>query len=170
MNTGEEICGSWLQYIKGCICIYGQSVPGGSIDVIGINLKKHTVWACEVAIHTRGLHYNKNGKQNNVLKIVEKLKRNIDYIKKEYAGWNHKFMFWTPVVTPKGKRDIEEIQNIIKRDIGEDIEFIISQKFEEAMESLRNVAREETRALPEGSYLRYCQIEECLKKHLKKQK
>jgi len=59
MNIGEEICGEWLRHVKQCEFIqYNLKTPEGQgeVDVIGLNMKTRTVYACEVAIHlTTGL-------------------------------------------------------------------------------------------------------------------
>ena len=65
MNIGEEICGSYLKYIKKCDFVdYNINTTGsvgqGEIDVIGIDQSKKIVYVCEVAVHiATGLQYTK---------------------------------------------------------------------------------------------------------------
>src|SRR4029453_5592945 len=77
MNIGEEICGEWLRHMKGCDFVqYNvRTTPvQGEIDVVGINLEKHAVYACEVAVHlVTGLQYVKANQPDNVSRLTAKL-------------------------------------------------------------------------------------------------
>lgn len=52
MNIGEENCGEYLRWFKGCDFVqYNTKLidAQGEIDVVGINLADRIVCACEVA-------------------------------------------------------------------------------------------------------------------------
>ncbi len=70
MNIGEEICGEWLRHVKGCDFVQYNVKPRaeqGEIDVVGIDLARRIVYACEVAVHLiTGLQYVKARQPNNV--------------------------------------------------------------------------------------------------------
>ena len=178
MNVGEEICGEWLRWVKGCDFVQynlkTQTVQG-EIDVIGIDLTNKIVYACEVAIHlVTGLQYTKNAQPNNVDLLVTKFRKDIEYIRSSFPDYEHQLMFWSPIVKnqkPGSKhnqqRDVELIVRSIHEEYGVEIKSMINNQFQSALDDLRAVAAGETKAL-EGNVLRYLQIEERLNKHLTK--
>src|SRR5277367_6802764 len=102
MNIGEEICGEWLRHVKQCEFIqYNLKTPDvqGEIDVIGLNMKTRTVYACEVAIHLiTGLQYVKDKQPDNVNRLTAKFRKDIDYISNAFPDYARVFMLWSPVV------------------------------------------------------------------------
>ena len=178
MNIGEEICGEWLRHLGGCEFVqYNLRTPDvqGEIDVIGINLKKHKVYACEVAVHLiTGLKYVKDGQPDNVARLKAKFAKDIHYIKKAFPGYNHIFMFWSPVVKNQRHgakhnqvKDVQRIIADIRRSHRVTIEAVINDTFLDALQALRDAAARETKEL-DSTVLRFLQIEEHLKKHLKR--
>ena len=175
-NTGEEIVAAYLEYIKHCDFIqknlYTPDVQG-EIDVVGINLNKKRVYACEVAIHLiTGLRYTKNNQSNNVNKLVEKFSKDIEYIKKCFPGYEKHFMLWSPIVRdprPGAKhnqmRDISEIVGTIKMKYNVKLEVVINNNFNTCLNELREYAKGETKNL-QSPIMRYLQIEEYLKKRI----
>ena len=178
MNTGEELVSSYLRYIRGCeftqknlYTIESQ----GEIDVVGINLKEKTVYICEVAIHLiTGLQYTKNSAPNNVLKITEKLSRDIDYANTFFSEYKKHIMFWSPIIK-KGQvgavhsqiRDVEEIKSNIFNKYGIVVEFIINETFLSCLSEMRDFAQNETSEL-QCPIMRLMQIEGRLKMHVAK--
>jgi hypothetical protein len=180
VNIGEEICGEWLRHVKRCEFVqYNLRTPDvqGEIDVIGISLANHTVYACEVAIHlVTGLQYVKDSRPDNVPRLTAKFQKDINYIRTAFpkSTYEHVFMLWSPVV--KNQRsgakhnqidDVQRIVDAIQSEFGETIQPVINEKFKEALDSLRNVAATETKEL-DSSVVRLLQVEEHLKKHLKR--
>jgi hypothetical protein len=176
MNIGEEICGEWLRHIKECEFIqYNLRTPDvqGEVDVIGLNMKSRTVYACEVAIHlVTGLQYTKGGQPDNVIRLTTKFKKDIAYLAKAFRDYTHVFMLWSPVVRNQKSgskhnqlKDIEKISDTLKSDCQVQIELVINQKFKEALEALRKVARATTKEM-DSSIMRYLQVEERLDAHL----
>ena len=175
-NTGEEIVAAYLEYIKHCDFIqknlYTPDVQG-EIDVVGINLNKKRVYACEVAIHLiTGLRYTKNNQSNNVNKLVEKFSKDIEYIKKCFPGYEKHFMLWSPIVRdprPGAKhnqmRDISKIVGTIKMKYNVELEVVINNNFNTCLNKLREYAKGETKNL-QSPIMRYLQIEEYLKKRI----
>lgn len=178
MNIGEEIVAVYLEHIKGCeftqANLYTPDVQG-EIDVVGVNLEPKELYVCEAAIHlVTGLYYKKGGQPDNVKRIVDKFSRNIEYAEKYFPGYKKHFMFWSPVIrisSEKAKhnqmRDVEEIRARIEKEYGVEIEFVINEKFLLCLRELRDYARKQTKEL-KSSVLRFMQIEEYLKKHVKK--
>ena len=93
MNIGEEICGEWLRHVCRCEFIqYNLKTPDiqGEIDVIGINLSDHIVYACEVAIHlVTGLQYVKENRPDNVPRLTTKFCKDVKYIQKAFPKYKH---------------------------------------------------------------------------------
>jgi hypothetical protein len=178
MNVGEEIVAAYLQYIKNCEFIqqnlYTPNVQG-EIDVVGINLKTKELYVCEVAIHlTTGLRYVKDRQPNNVQKLTEKLSKDIEYGKKYFPSHKKHFMLWSPVVKSSREgakhdqiKDIQKIQDNIRRKHDIEIEFIINEKFAKCLSELKTYAADKTEEL-KSVVLRFMQVEAYLDKHLRK--
>jgi hypothetical protein len=145
----------------------------GEVDVIGLNMKTRTVYACEVAIHlTTGLHYNNGGQPDNVKRLTTKFKKDVDYVCKAFPDYTRVFMLWSPVVRNQKNgskynqiKDIQDIADALKSECKLEIELIVNRKFQEALATLREVARK-TKSEMDSSVMRYLQVEEHLKRHL----
>ena len=178
VNLGEEIVAAYLQYIKRCEFIqqnlYTPDVQG-EIDVVGIDLKTKTIYACEVAVHLiTGLQYVKDSQPNNVNKLTEKFSRDIEYTNKYFPDYSKHFMLWSPIVRVSGEKakfsqtvDIEGITANIQAKYSVELECIINEKFANCLAELREYARNETKEL-KSPVLRFMQVEEYLKRHLGK--
>jgi hypothetical protein len=176
MNIGEEICGEWLRHVEKCEFIQynlqTQDVQG-EVDVIGLNMKTRTVYACEVAVHlVTGLQYNKNGQPENVKRLTTKFKKDIAYLCKAFPDYTPVFMLWSPVVRNQKTgskhnqlKDIQDIAVMLKAECAVEIELVVNKKFQEALSALREIARK-TRNELDSSVMRYLQVEEHLKRHL----
>jgi hypothetical protein len=177
MNIGEEICGEYLRHVRGCEFVqYNLKPPGvqAEIDVIGINLAKRTVYACEVAIHLiTGLQYVKNGRPDNQ-RLTTKFQKDIRYIKEAFPKYKHVFMFWSPVVRNQRSgaknNQIEDVKGFvgkINKEFGVTIEGVINEKFKGALDELREVVGKEHKEL-DSSVSRFMQVEARLAMHLKR--
>lgn len=177
-NIGEEIAGEYLKVIKGCEFIeYNLHTPDvqGEIDVIGIDAKNKKLYVCEVATHlVTGLQYVKNGKPDNVERFLKKFRKNIPYAEKCFPDYEKHFMLWSPVVkdqkaTAKHNqlRDVNGIKDRLKREFGYEVSLIINAEYQDCLDELRSFAARETKEL-KSPVLRFMQIEEKLRKHLKK--
>lgn len=175
-NPGEEICGEWLRHKRGCDFIsynVNTTEQQGEIDVVGINLAKREVYACEVATHMiTGLQYTRNSQPDNVDRFVSKFRKGNAYLCSGFGDWTRRFMLWSPVVRepkPSAKhsqtRDLVEIATQLSADPGIVIECIVNQRYAECLRELRAVAGATTEAMPSG-IMRFLQIEEHLKRHL----
>ena len=176
MNIGEEICGEWLRHVKQCEFIqYNLKTPDvqGEVDVIGLNMKSRTVYACEVAIHLiTGLQYVKGGQPDNVNRLTAKFRKDIAYLSKAFPDYTRVFMLWSPVVRNQKSgskhnqlKDIKDIADTLSSECKVQIEMIINQKFQEALDALRRVARDTTMEM-DSSGMRYLQVEEYISAHL----
>jgi hypothetical protein len=175
-NTGEEIVGEYLRHIKHCDFVetnIDTTATQGEIDVIGINLNTNEVYACEVTTHlVTGMRYSRSGKNDNVERIVKKFSKDIEYVHDKFPNYAPHFMLWSPIVKSAGPtaknnqmNDVDEIVKIIKDEYDIDLEIVINNDYYDCLFELRGYASKETKAL--GSFMRYLQIEESLKKHLK---
>ncbi len=178
VNIGEEICGEWLRHVRKCDFVqYNLKTTDvqGEIDVIGINLAERIVYGCEVAVHLiTGLQYVKDKRPDNVPRLTGKFRKGIAYIRKAFPEYGHVFMLWSPVV--KNQRtgskynqleDVQQIVDIIKGELDANVEPVINEKFQAVLDSLRAVAQEETKEL-DSSVVRLLQVEEHLRRHLKR--
>jgi hypothetical protein len=176
MNIGEEICGEWLRYVKKCEFIqYNLKTPGvqGEIDVIGLNIKDRTVYACEVAIHLiTGLQYVKGNQPDNVARLTAKFRKDINYLSKEFPDYTRVYMLWSPIVRNQKSgskhnqlNDIKNIADTLSSEYHVKIELIVNRRFQEALEALRAVAGNTSKEL-DSSVMRYLQVEEHLASHL----
>ena len=103
-DIGEYIVGAYLQLKLDCDVVdYNVRPPGGGlegldeIDVIGLNLKKHIAYLCEVTTHIRGVLYKNN--QTTIDCITRKHKRQKRYSRQRFLrGFRCEYMFWSPVV------------------------------------------------------------------------
>lgn len=180
MNIGEEICGEWLRHVRNCEFIQYNlrtTEVQGEIDVIGINLTDKIVYVCEVAVHLiTGLQYVKEKRPDNVQRFTTKFRKDISYIRKAFPDYAHVFMLWSPVVKNQGEgakynqiKDVERIVELINSEFDVMIEPVINGEFQEALDSLREFARKQTKEM-DSRVVRFMQVEEHLKKHLKRLK
>jgi len=180
MNIGEEIVRAYLQHVKKCdftqTNVYNPDVQG-EIDVVGIDLDNNKVYICEVAVHLiTGLQYTKNNRPNNINKLTEKFKKDIEYAKKYFPEYEKIIMLWTPIVKNQSSKskynqldDVNKIQENVKKEFKIELELIINKKFFKCLEELRNYASEETKNI-QSPVIRLMQIEKYLEKHIKKLK
>ena len=81
-------------------------------------------------------------------------------------------MLWSPVVKDQREgakynqlRDIGVITTAIDQELGVTIDAIVNQRFQDALDELRAVAKAETKEL-DSVVMRYLQVEEHLRRHL----
>jgi hypothetical protein len=177
-NIGEEIVGEYLKVVKGCEFIeYNLYTPDiqGEIDVIGINLKKKTLYVCEVATHlVTGLQYVKGNSPDNVNRFLKKFRKNIPYTNKHFPDYEKHFMLWSPIVKNQNIhakhnqfRDVNEIRDKLKKEYACNLELVINHAYKQCLDELRSYANIETKEL-KSPVLRLMQIEEKLSKHLER--
>lgn len=102
-DIGEFIVGAYLQLKLDCDVVdYNVRPPGGGLqgleelDVVGLNLKEHKAYLCEVTTHIRGLQYKDNATTAD--RIRQKHERQIWYGKEFLHNFECVYMFWSPVV------------------------------------------------------------------------
>ncbi len=178
MNPGEEICGEWLRHVAGCAFIQYNvktAAEQGEIDVIGLHLGKHEVFACEVATHLiTGMQYVRGGQPDNVARFVHKFKKNHAYLREAFPAYAVRLMLWSPVVKNQAEgskhnqtRDLIEIQDAVREAVGSEVELVVNAAYQARLDELRQVARRETKELA-SPIMRYLQVEEHLKLHLER--
>lgn len=178
-NLGEEICGEYLKYILNCEFVtYNVTNPDiqGEIDVIGINLEQKMICVCEVAVHTGGLHYNKNSAPDNYKRFVSKFDKDIAYAQKYFGKYKIKPMIWSPIVKISNKNAknnaMDELIGVVKyvNDTYKlDLELVINEKFQQAINDLKEYTDKETSEF-RSNVMRMFQIERSLDKHLQRLK
>jgi hypothetical protein len=176
-NIGEEIVGAYLQVIKSCSFVQYNVPTGGAqgeIDVLGIDIHKRTVYVCEVAIHLiTGLQYTRQNQPDNVQRLVNKFRKDMDYVSQAFQGYDHVFMLWSPIVKNQRAgtkhnqlRDVAEIKQKLLELKGIDLQVIINEAFHRCLSELRAYAADQTVEL-RSPVLRFLQIEGKLARHLK---
>ena len=177
-NLGEQICADYLTHRIGCNFISTNiSIPEvqGEIDVIGIHLEKRTIYVCEVAVHTGGLGYNKNGKSDDYNILLGKFHRDIAYVQKYFPDYEVIIpMIWSPVVKISGVNakynvynELLKLKEQINVDFGLELILVINEIYQEYLNQLRSHSMSETSEFY-SSVMRLFQIEETLKRHLVK--
>lgn len=177
-DIGEEIVGAWLRHVEECDFVQ-YNVPTrrkqGEVDVLGLNLKTQTVYLCEVATHTQGLEYTKNGVKSTVETLEKKFLRDIEYAQTYLANFTQRFMFWSPIVrlpvSDNTKHnpffDLAQVQKRIDDRYLIAIEMIINENYLNKISELKSKASEETSA-SEYPVFRMLQIISSLENHVKK--
>jgi hypothetical protein len=140
-DIGEYIVGAYLQLIIGCDVVdYNVRPPGGGLqgleemDVIGLDLKNHRAYICEVTTHIRGVLYK--DKHITVERIKKKYDRQKRYGSKYLENFKCEYMFWSPVV-PVGH--ITEHLSKMK-----DLQLIINGEYKRRVRELEKMAAETT--------------------------
>ncbi|MDD3066281.1 MAG: hypothetical protein PHO48_00395 [Candidatus Gracilibacteria bacterium] len=176
-DPGEHLVGQYLKEIKKCDFVEYNLQTGkkqGEIDVVGIDSVNNIVYVCEVATHLDGLHYNKNGKPDNVRRFLAKFEKDIDYIQANFKEYKRIFMLWTPVAknSKKGSKhnqieDLKMIQEKIRKSKNIEIDIIKNNEYYKCLQELRGVAAK-TKNPMNSPIMRFLQIEERLKKNSKR--
>jgi hypothetical protein len=176
-NIGEAIVGAYLQHIRECEFVqYNLHTPDvqGEIDVIGINIRKRTIYVCEVAVHLiTGLQYvSRERRPDNVNRFLLKFKKDIAYATKYFEHYQREYMLWSPIVKNQAEgtkynqlNDVAEISRQLLESHNIQLQLIINARFAECLQELREYARNETKEM-KSPVLRLMQIEEKLKLHL----
>lgn len=145
MNTemGEYIVGACLKLLKGCDFVeYNVRRPGGGLaglnelDVMGLDFKNKTAYLCEVTTHLEGLLYGSRG-TSTVERIGKKYEKLQEYAKNhlpEVFRERH-FMFWSPVVRPGVRQELEKIKGL---------ELVINKDYADYIEALKELAKKGT--------------------------
>lgn len=140
-DVGEYLVGAYLQLILGCDVVdYNVRPPGGGLagleelDVIGLNLKSHRAYLCEVTTHIRGVQYKDN--RTTVERIKKKHERQKRYGSKYLENFECEYMFWSPVV-PVGY--ITEHLSKLK-----ELQLVINGEYKQRVQELRERAAETT--------------------------
>ncbi len=140
-DVGEYLVGAYLQLVLGCDVVdYNARPPGGGmggleeIDVIGLDLRSHRAYLCEVTTHIRGVLYGDN--QTTVERIAKKHERQKRYGSQCLENFECEYMFWSPVV-PIGfiTKHLAELK---------DLQLIINGEYKKRIGELRALAAETT--------------------------
>ena len=177
MDIGEEIAAAYLQYIKECEFIrqnFYTPDTQGEIDVIGIDIKNKKIYVCEVAIHlVSGLMYVNKNATDTINRLVKKFSKDIEYANKFFHDYEKIIMLWSPIVKnakPSSKnnqlKEVEEVKNTIKEKYNIELITIINESFMTCLKELRAFAKKETKD-NKSPIIRFMQVEEYLRKHLK---
>jgi len=175
-NPGEILVADYLRCIKGCdfvdLNVYTKNVQG-EIDVIGMNNETRCVYICEVVTHlTTGMLYVKDAKPETGPRLIRKFRKNIEYGKSAFSGYELHFMLWSPVVKDsKGKPEnnqfyhLQLVKEAIEDEYGVQIEFVINEGYLKVIDEMRAYVRSESKEL-KSPILRFMQIEEWTKRRV----
>ncbi len=142
-EMGEYIVGACLKLLKGCEFVdYNVRRPGGGLvgldelDVMGLDFKNKTAYLCEVTTHLEGLQYGKN-KITTAKRIRTKYLKMQEYADNHLSDYfiNRHFMFWSPVVTPGVRNELEKIKGF---------ELVINDDYASYVGLLQEFARKAT--------------------------
>jgi hypothetical protein len=118
------------------------------------------------------LQYVKEKQPDNVKRLTAKFRKDIAYLCKEFPDYKRVYMLWSPIVRNQKSgakhnqlKDIKEIADGLKSECQVQIELIVNRKFQEALETLRAMARNTCKEM-DSSVMRYLQVEEYLAAHL----
>jgi hypothetical protein len=177
-EVGEELVGAWLRIIAGCDFVqYNVHLRDkqGEIDVIGLNLASATAFVCESATHLGGLQYTSGSQPDNVRKVTQKFQADIDYARRYLPDFQHRFMFWSPVVVLPRAADTKHNQfqdlTVIRQNVANshqaEVEMVVNEIYLERINQLRARAVDETTA-SEYPVFRLLQIIAHLESHVDK--
>ena len=159
-EIGEYVVGAWLKLVCGCDFVdYNVRPPVkgleglGELDVVGLDLKKGQAYLCEVTTHLNGFGYIDY--PTTIKKVGDKYKRQVQYAEKYLPkSFSVKYMYWSPVVTPKY---VKGIQEAVKG-----MEFIINSDYTKKIEEVKNVIKGQTKDFG-NPFVRVLQILAALK-------
>lgn len=141
--------------------------------MIGIEQSNKKVYVCEVAVHlATGLQYTKDGKPNVQNKILDKFKRDIDYVTQMFPNYKIFPMFWSPIVKNTTSNPAETGLIAVKNELSilypnvAPMELIINEEWSSKVDELRKVAKGKSNEL--FGVMRVFQIEEWLNDYLSK--
>jgi hypothetical protein len=136
-EMGEYLVGAYLKLILGCDVVdYNARPPGGGLkglgelDVIGFSFGTRTAYLCEVTTHLDGLQIG-SGAEATIKKLTQKHERQCAFAREYLGDFEHRFMFWSPIVRPGLVRELQSIVGY---------ELFINATYKEAVEALRAVA------------------------------
>ncbi len=140
-DIGEFIVGGYLQLKLECDVVdYNVRPPGGGLqgleelDVVGLNLKQHKAYLCEVTTHIRGLQYKDN--KTTAERVQQKHERQVWYGKNYLHDFSCEYMFWSPVVPVGYITDrLEQLPNL---------QLIINGEYKRRIGELRQLAAQTT--------------------------
>ena len=135
---------------------------------------KKIIYICEVAIHTGGQQYTKNGKQDDYNRFVSKFNKDIPYAQKYFSDYIIIPMLWSSIVrinNEKAKyntyKELQRVKDYILDKHKLNLELVINEKFLFCFEELKQHAGTITSEF-KSSVMRMFQIENSLKKHVKR--
>jgi hypothetical protein len=178
-NPGERLVGDYLRYVERCdfvdFNVYTTATQG-EIDVVGVALATKHAYICEVVTHlTTGIQYVKNARPDTSDRLIKKFLKNIHYGNEAFAGYIVRYMLWSPVVRhSNGKPEYDQFAHLkrveeeVKSRTGIEIVLVINKAFVDAIDKLRDVARDVTKEL-KSPVMRFLQIEEWARKNVNRQ-
>jgi hypothetical protein len=140
-EMGEYIVGAYLKLVLECDVVdYNARPPGGGLkglgelDVIGFSFGKRIAYLCEVTTHLDGLLIGANATAT-IQKLADKHVRQRAYANEYLNDFEHRFMFWSPVVRPGLVPPLKQLSGF---------ELFINEQYAAAVDRLREKARNST--------------------------
>jgi hypothetical protein len=140
-DIGESIVGSYLRHVR----------DQGEVDVIGIRSSGSEVWLCEVATHICGLQYDKSAQKSRD-KLRTKIDRAKQYADGVFASHEQHFEVWSPYVPIGTMTNWMAEERVRRADDKIDVDFIINDRYADAVSELVAVAKATTKTTGEDAF------------------
>jgi hypothetical protein len=158
-DLGESLVGAYLRHVVGCeVVIYNSFFRGehGEVDVVGVQSQgpgeKRLVYLCEVTTHIRGMEIVRNGKNDTVAKVIEKLDRLRKFADLTFPDEEYRYQWWSPYV-PRGRLTTFFDERVAEFSLrGEELEFVINRDYTDRVQALLNHAKSNTATTSEPAY------------------
>lgn len=154
-DVGESLVGAYLRYVEGCPFVLFNTFldeEQGELDVIAMRFgERRQIFFAEVTTHIGGMATGQGNRQT-VDRIRKKLERARRFAEQRFPGDEHRFQVWSPRV-PVG--NMTTAFEAIVDDFGGPegaLEFVINERYGDAMRRLVEVARKDTRATSDPAY------------------
>lgn len=153
-DIGESLVGAYLRYVKGCeFVLFNTYLDGeqGELDVIGIHqAEPRRVYFAEVTTHLEGMDYG--GNRGTVERIAKKLERAKRFAAQRFPEHEHHFQVWSPRVAVGTMTGAFDDMASDLRARGTTLEFVINEKYGDAVNELLAVARTDARATSDPAF------------------
>ena len=136
VEIGEYLVGAYLKVIVGCDVVDYRVRFGAkdaeTVDVLGVDISKKTAYLCGVSTHLSELRHGDSN--HSTIDFVSEKRRSYQvYASARFSEFNHRFMFWSPVV------ESGYLENRLTEISG--LELIANMGYKKAVDELTEQAR-----------------------------
>ncbi|MFC1805953.1 hypothetical protein ACFL09_03135 [Planctomycetota bacterium] len=112
----EYLVGAYLREVMGCDVVTYNVRPARGMDefdVLGLTFAKSTAYLCGAATHIGGLNYGGTIAQT-LARITNNLQGQREFADTHLAGFDTRFMFWSPFVPEGGlTQGLAQIEGLV---------------------------------------------------------